>query len=539
MTWGCLMDPAPDVRKNEYGSSLLHGVRLLTVDAALLGVSRRVLLARTDLDTARDIMTRVGRVQGWRTAGRVRPPGRAHAEILRTVTDVAEAMGLGSSAVPGLAEVDLGLLWHHSIEAQHHRQAPGASSDPVCWFLAGFFGGYWTRALARATECVEHVCTAQGSTSCRFELRALSHDRLRPTRHKRQAALKVDTVLVHPEAFEDTLPDDDEPDAAGLGARSAHMREVVSQASRAAGADSTVLITGESGVGKDRLARFIHERSHRAGRVLLPLNCGAVGDTSLLESELFGHRKGAFTGATEEHVGLFEAAQGGTLFLDEIGDVTPAVQVKLLRVLQEREIRRVGDTQYRRINVRLIAATNRDLFRDVREGRFRADLFYRLNVVAIHVPPLRERREDLRLLLRRVLTRTARDLGRPIDGYTPRAVGALLRYPWPGNIRELENALVRACLLAEGPQIDLPDLPEEIRTAVPLLRTEPDTPFLRDVERAHILRVLHSSGGNKKMAAARLGISESTLHRKLHSYVPDAPGRARATGVLRVDTQNE
>ena len=235
----------------------------------------------------------------------------------------------------------------------------------------------------------------------------------------------------------------------GLGVYSPVMQELVGLASRVAAVDSTILIVGESGVGKERLARFIHNASPRASGPFVPVNCGALPD-ALFESELFGHARGAFTGAIQDRPGLFEAADKGTLLLDEVGEVPLPLQVKLLRALQEHEIRRVGENRQRKFNARVIAATNRNLAQDVKERRFRKDLFYRLNVVELAIPPLRDRPEDLRGLADTILARVAAQMKRPITGYSPDALEQILRYPWPGNIRELENAVERACAIATG-----------------------------------------------------------------------------------------
>src|SRR5258706_6487292 len=225
----------------------------------------------------------------------------------------------------------------------------------------------------------------------------------------------------------------------GLVSSSPAMVRTLDLARRVAQVDSTVLITGESGSGKERLARFIHDESARTAGQFLAINCAAVPET-LLESELFGHARGSFTGASQDRAGLFEAANRGTLLLDEIGDVPPAMQVKLLRVLQEREVRRVGENRARAINVRVLAATNRDLLADVHGARFRQDLYYRLRVVEIHLPPLRDRPEDILPLARMSLAETAARLGLPVIGFTPKASQRLVRYAWPGNVRELANA---------------------------------------------------------------------------------------------------
>ena len=246
----------------------------------------------------------------------------------------------------------------------------------------------------------------------------------------------------------------------------------------------------------------------------MAINCGAVPE-NLLESELFGHVRGSFTGATQDRVGLFESANGGTLLLDEIGEVPPAMQVKLLRVLQERQIRRVGENRNRAANVRVLAATHRDLVAEIRAARFRQDLYYRLRVVEIVVPPLRERREDILPLARSFLTSAAGKAGRKMTGFTPAAAHQLLRYAWPGNVRELENAVERAVVLSRKSRVDVEDLPPEVGLAVPDAVILHDVRPLADVERDYIRSVLRAVGGNRAQAAAKLGIGTATLYRKL------------------------
>jgi len=298
-----------------------------------------------------------------------------------------------------------------------------------------------------------------------------------------------------------------------VGTQSPPMRRVLALAARVAPVDSTVLITGESGVGKERLARWLHAASRRAKGPFVAVNCGAFADT-LLESELFGHVQGAFTGAVRDRLGVFESANGGTLFLDEIGDVSLSTQVRLLRVLQEREVRRVGDTTSRRVDIRLIAATHRDLLDEVAHQRFRHDLYYRLRVIDLQVPPLRERPEDLRALARDLLERTAARLRRPIVGYTARALDCVLDYVWPGNIRELEHAIERACAVAAGPQIDVEDLPTAVRASHATDHAF-DRRSLADREIAYIRAVLERHHGDRRRAIGELGISLSTLKRRL------------------------
>ena len=294
--------------------------------------------------------------------------------------------------------------------------------------------------------------------------------------------------------------------------------DVLKLAETVAPTESTVLITGESGSGKEVLARYIHGLSGRAESNFFSLNCGALPE-GLLESELFGHVKGAFTGAIQDKVGLFEAANGGTLFLDEIGEMTPATQVRLLRALQEREVIPVGSTEVRQVDVRILAATNSDLNEKIRRGSFRSDVYYRLNVIALHLPPLRERKDDIPLLARLFLDSFAEQNGAKILGED--ALEMLCSYDWPGNVRELENALERAVVVASDSEITVDHLPEVVRATdvKPLVTNEPPpNPSMEVIERAYIEWVLTAEGGNKSKAAEVLGIDPSTLYRKLNRY---------------------
>jgi DNA-binding NtrC family response regulator len=300
--------------------------------------------------------------------------------------------------------------------------------------------------------------------------------------------------------------------------------EVVRLAETVAPTESTVLIQGESGTGKEVIARYIHELSNRAEGPFLSINCGALPE-GLLESELFGHMKGSFTGAVKDKDGLFTAAATGTFFLDEIGETTPATQIKLLRVLQHREVIPVGATEAEAIDTRLIAATNRDLEEEIKSGGFRTDLYYRLNVIALHLPPLRQRADDIPMLIEHFLGRIAESRGEAPKQLAAGALPALQEYQWPGNVRELENALERAAILTTGNEITLAAFPERVtqRKAEPLVSSRtPTNPTLEAVERAYILWVLQSEGGNKSRAAEVLGIDPSTLYRKLSRYGVEA-----------------
>ncbi len=304
------------------------------------------------------------------------------------------------------------------------------------------------------------------------------------------------------------------------------MLEVYKLIARVSAGKSTVLLEGESGTGKELVAHAIHSNSPRRDRPFVPINCASLADT-LLESELFGHERGAFTGAFSVKQGLFESAHDGTIFLDEIGDIGSALQVKLLRVIQEQEVRRVGGTASLKVDVRVIAATNRDLAALVKEGRFRDDLFYRLNVVRIVLPPLRERREDIPMLAQHFLQKFAAANAQPIRGFIPDTMALLQRYHWPGNVRELENVIERAVSLAHGPLVLPEDLPKTIRTAgagplddkVGKASERDDTlATLDEMAKRHLVRVLEETGGNKVRAAKILGIDRRTLYRMAERY---------------------
>ena len=315
--------------------------------------------------------------------------------------------------------------------------------------------------------------------------------------------------------------------------KSPKMQEVFRTVHTVAPLKTTILITGESGTGKELIAKAIHYGSPRSRKPLVTLNCAAIPET-LLESELFGHEKGSFTDAHQKKLGQFELAHGGSLFLDEIGEMGPATQAKLLRVLEHGEFLRVGGQRPVTVDVRIIAATNRDLTTAIKEGSFRADLYYRLNVVSVHLPALRERRDDLILLIRHFVAAKCRDMGIPEKMARPEAVDALLRYPWPGNVRELENLIERILVLSEGPQITLEELPEQLK------RTEASPGNLRDqvlagrkslgdavdeFEREIIAEALQQTEFNQTRAAEMLGTTRRILKYRMDKLGIDAPER--------------
>jgi len=301
--------------------------------------------------------------------------------------------------------------------------------------------------------------------------------------------------------------------------RSPAMVEVYKTIARVAPGRSTVLIFGESGTGKELIARAIHEHSPRRKQRFVAVDCGALTET-LLESELFGHVRGAFTGALTDAPGLFAEADGGTIFLDEVGDVSPALQAKLLRVLQEHEVRPVGGSAWRTVDVRVIAATNRDLAAAVLEGRFREDLYYRLKVVTLELPPLRERREDIPLLVDHLVRRAARECRKTVTGVSEAALALLCAYHWPGNVRELAHVLERGVALAQQEVLTAEDLPEELRRpgAAPAPSAVNDRPTLAELKRRYVQRIYDESGGNVSRAAAVLGVDRRSLYRMLQRY---------------------
>jgi two-component system response regulator HydG len=308
-----------------------------------------------------------------------------------------------------------------------------------------------------------------------------------------------------------------------IGASKA-LKELSEMIAMVAPTEATVLITGESGTGKELVAKATHSLSARASGPLVTVNCAALSET-LLESELFGHEKGAFTGADKMREGRFMAAHKGSIFLDEIGEIPMSVQAKLLRAIQEREIQRVGGDKPLNVDVRILAATNRDLKVEVAAGKFREDLYYRLHVVSLLVPPLRERREDVPLLAQHFLERFATKNRKNIKGFTPQAMDCLLRYDWPGNVRELENAVERAVILAHGDYLTEQELPlhfaREVAPAAPRLAQNPaglEGRLLDEIEQEAILATLASTQGNKSEAARQLGVTRATLHKKLKKY---------------------
>src|SRR5262245_11762060 len=520
----------------EGGRITFASERVLLLDAVALGLLRKELIETLGTTAARAVLTRFGYAHGWRVAEMLRKgfpwdsedEWRAAGARLHTIQGLVRAEVTRAALTPSAPGGEG--FWHDSYEAEQHLLHLGQADEPVCWTLVGFASGYMSCVYGKEVIAIEDRCRGKGDALCRAVVRAKEEwgpelathlpfyqkacldsalTQLTDALKKTEQQLRSRRALRHPDPIAPS----------GLVSSSPTMLRALDLARRVAQVDSTVLITGESGVGKERLARFIHDESARTAAPFLAINCAAVPET-LLESELFGHARGAFTGASQDRAGLFEAANGGTLLLDEIGDVPPTMQVKLLRVLQEREVRRVGENRVRTINVRVLAATNRDLLADVHAARFRQDLYYRLRVVEVNVPPLRERREDILPLARQLLAGAAKRFGKRVPALTPDAANVLLRYRWPGNVRELENALERAVALVGSDGIGVDDLPPEVGSAPPPGETIGEVRTLAEVERDYIAAALRASGGNRAKAAKRLGIGAATLYRKLKQGQP-------------------
>jgi DNA-binding NtrC family response regulator/predicted hydrocarbon binding protein len=515
------------------------GQRALLLDAVAMGLLRKYLVENFGQTAGRTVLTQFGFAHGYRMAEALK------AEFTWDNDEDWRGASTRIHALEGLFRVEPGskgplskegVMVVASYEAEQHLLHFGRSDVPVCWTICGLYSGYMSRSHDKEIYVLEDRCMARGDAACHVigrtreewgdekaeELRFFEPNRLeeylevslqRVTETLKAAERKL---REHRRALVRVARDVEEP--LGMVAKSPRMRQLLDLTRRVASVDSTVLITGESGSGKERIARFVHEESTRAAGPFIAINCGAITET-LLESELFGHARGAFTGATQDRPGLFEAANGGTLLLDEVGEVSPGMQVKLLRALQEREVRRVGENKSRKVDVRIVTATHRDLAHGVAAGTFRQDLYYRLKVVELSVPPLRERRDDVLPLARVLLADAALRMKRKISALAPGAADQLLRYEWPGNVRELENTMERAVALARGSRVELEDLPEEIRQAFPKpVATVGTVRPLHEIEKEYILAALDLNLGNQTHTAEQLQIGSATLYRKLKSY---------------------
>ena len=517
------------------GGGLIHfaGQRALIIDAVAQGLLRKELIDTFGVRVAQGILSRFGYVHGRRMAEAMRTQFKwdSDDDWRRAGARIYALQGLfllepGSTAAFGPE----GGTWRVSYEAEQHILHLGLADYPVCWTLSGLASGYLSVATGSEVYALEDRCMGKGDTACHVTIKPIDQwgkevgDRLSvfkregldPALEEVARALKRTErkLLERTRKLAQVAVVDEDP--TGIVARSPEMRRVMSLAGTIAKVESTVLVTGESGTGKERVARFVHDHSARADGPFVAVNCGAITET-LLESELFGHARGAFTGATSDRPGLFEAANGGTLFLDEVGEISPAMLVKLLRALQEREVRRVGENKSRPFSARIITATNKDLLAEVAGKRFREDLYYRLKVMELAVPPLRQRKEDILPLARILLAEVTLRMNRPVGGLKAAVADQILGYSWPGNVRELANVMERAAAVATGDRVDLEDLPPELRAAPPSAPPGTIRP-LSAIERDYILSILEAKGGNRRQAAKSLEIGIATLQRKLKSY---------------------
>jgi DNA-binding NtrC family response regulator len=538
-----LLDFRPD-----QGIIRLHEQRVVILSATAMGLMRKELVDTLGQETARRVLLRFGFADGYHDAVNLRarskwsnPIEGLHAgAMLHTLEGIVRADVRRVEYDDETGRFEEEVIWHDSYEAEQHVHHYGKSAAPVCWSLVGYSSGFVSACLGKEIYFRETKCAGQGERYCsaigrdidswgaegdtiraEFQAGSLGQEveRLRDVVGKRLKELdRRERLLERRERELNLLRERVNRHAAAKNfvAGSEAMQHVLELAARVAPLDTTVLVYGESGTGKEFVVRLIHDQSPRAAAPFVSINCAALTET-LLESELFGHVRGAFTGAVRDKAGLFEIAGSGTIFLDEIGEVAPTVQAKLLRALQEREIRRVGGERNIKITARVVAATNRDLRAAVEAGTFREDLFFRLGAFIIDVPPLRDRREDIPPLVHSFLVRAASRMKKDVRAVSAEAMSALMNYRWPGNVRELEHAVERAVILANAATIRLRDLPPEV-TQKSRRRVGDDTLDLHEQERTSIERALERFGGNRRKAAEALNISTVTLWRKMKQF---------------------
>ncbi len=528
------------------GRIWLDQQRMVLMHTSALGVLRAELIESLGINSARGLLTRIGYNSGARDA-------RLTASLRGQLTE-AEAISSGAQLhmLEGMArvepvrlEVDVAsghfygeFLWYGSAEDEEHTQRYGIGVEPACWMQVGYASGFASVFVGKPVLFREVSCASQGEPHCRIIGKPV--DAWQDVDHE-LSFLSVDALtsgLTAARFAEEGVAEDDMgdggqaslrplPDPAVVGA-SAGFNAVCHMLRRVASSQATVLLLGESGVGKEVLARALHRISPRAAKPFIALNCAAIPN-ELIEAELFGVERGAYTGATAGREGRFERADGGTLFLDEIGNMAWTAQGKLLRALQEREIERVGDIKVRKVDVRVVAATNLDLREEVRQGRFREDLFYRLNVFPVRVPPLRERREDIPIFMNHFLRKFCERDGKAIGGFTARAVDAMLSYDWPGNVRELENLIERGVILApEQGTIDIGHL---------FLGGEEITDRLLSIGGDGRLHRTGQSGDSALQAKPGDGLQQQIDALLSGSGLPDAGGEAATISLVDIENR--
>lgn len=530
------------------GRIWLAGHRMLLLHVEALGGLRRELMQTIGSEQTRRVLKRAGYASGIRDAAlarQVRPNATAYDQF--TVGPQLHMLEGAVQVTPEKFELDLesgshlGIFrWDHSWEVETHLKHFGPQSDPVCWMLIGYASGYVSAFMGQKIIYKEIQCGACGHSHCRIEGRPLKDW---PDGELLQEDYEADSLLVRMEDLHAELeslrtsisPRDDLGELIG---RSKSFKQSIELLRKAATTQVTVMLTGETGVGKERFARTLHGMSLRADKPFVAVNCAALPN-ELIESELFGAEKGAYTGAGTARPGRFERADGGTLFLDELGDLPMAAQAKLLRVLQNGEVERLGSTQVRKVDVRVVAATNVDLEAAVAAGRFRRDLMYRLNVYPIAIPPLRERVEDIEPLAHHLLTQFMAQHNKRVAGLTDRALDAMRHYPWPGNIRELENLIERGLIIAAaGQMVDVEDLfaiPPTYQSVTVnesgQLQKSVSADFnslyedlqkrglsLEELEDGLLQEAVSRSGGNLSAAARTLGLTRPQLSYRLQKF---------------------
>jgi DNA-binding NtrC family response regulator/predicted hydrocarbon binding protein len=524
-----------EIRFDEQRMVLLHN--------ASLGAVRRELIETVGIEKARGLITRMGYQSGARDAEMVRR--------IRPDSNDFDAFAVGPQmhALEGFVTVEtLALdvdvetghfygefIWHNSAEAEQHLSIHGPSNAPVCWLQQGYANGYLSSFLGRQMLVREVECKAMGFPTCKIVGKALDQWDDPDTDFR---YLQAQDFVLSPTGSKLTRREESRPEGGGqidLVGVSSGFNTVCHMIQRVAPTRATVLFLGESGVGKEQFARTLHNVSDRAQQPFVAINCAAIPE-QLIESELFGVEKGGFSGASQSRPGRFERADGGTLFLDEIGTLSLVAQGKLLRALQEGEIERIGDTRVRKVDVRVISATNEDLRGLVEAGKFRDDLFYRLNVFPVHIPPLRERKEDILLLVEHFLNRYCAMHKRKVTGFTEAALEALLFYSWPGNIRELENLIERGVILApEDGGIDI----SHLFTSGENLRREPlRAEAMTQTGDAHTVAALPDLSGLLRAALASGNASldsleEEAIGQALHLAQGNVSGAAKILGTTR------
>ena len=538
-----LLDFRPD-----QGVIRLHDQRVVILSAAAMGLLRKELIDTLGVETAERVALRFGFADGYHDAVNLRErskwadplDGIRSGAMLQTLEGIVRVAVRNIDYDTASGRFEEEVVWHDSYVAEQHVHHYGKTDSPVCWSLVGYASGFASACLGKEIYFRETSCAAQGGKHCvaigrdaeswgddletiraDFQAASVGHEveRLHDVVSTRLKELdRRERLLERRERELNLLREQVNRHAAAkhFVAGSRAMQDVLELAARVAPLDTTVLIYGESGTGKEFIVRLIHDQSPRAAAPFVSINCAALTET-LLESELFGHVRGAFTGAVRDKAGLFEVAGSGTIFLDEVGEIAPTVQAKLLRALQEREIRRVGAERNIKVNARVVAATNRDLRAAVDAGTFREDLYFRLGAFVITVPPLRDRREDIPPLVHQFLVRAAARMKKDVATVSADAMSALMNYRWPGNVRELEHAVERAVILANGPTIRVRELPPEL-TQKSKARPGDDTLDLQEQERVMIERALERFQGNRKKAAEALKISTVTLWRKMKQY---------------------